>query len=45
MQKVLSSLSKHVLAADYCCSFVGNLEKKEEEGWKRGNQFSSRYSI
>jgi hypothetical protein len=45
MQKVLSSLPKHVLAADYCCSFMDNLEKREEEGWKRGNQFSSRYSI
>jgi hypothetical protein len=44
MQKVLSSLPKHVLAADYCCGFMDNLEKREE-GWKRGNQFLSRYSI
>jgi hypothetical protein len=34
IQEVVCSLSKHVLAADYCCSFMDNLEKSGGKGKK-----------
>jgi hypothetical protein len=34
IQKVVCSLPKRVPAADYCCSFVDNLEKRGGKGKK-----------